>query len=172
MQQKVLALVGLLFICFGLHAQKKVTLSGTIKDSNTGESLIGATVTVVELPNTGTTTNEYGFYSLSIPSGTYNFNVSYLGYADQKEPLNLSANISKDWNLSEGVAIQEVVITAVKEDENLSRATMGTEVLNIREIAKIPVLFGEKDLVKTIQLMPGVKSNGEGSNGFSVRGGF
>ncbi len=72
MQQKVLALVGLLFICFGLHAQKKVTLSGTIKDSNTGESLIGATVTVVELPNTGTTTNEYGFYSLSIPSGTYN----------------------------------------------------------------------------------------------------
>ena len=171
MQQKVLALVGLLFICFGLHAQKKVTLSGTIKDSNTGESLIGATVTVVELPNTGTTTNEYGFYSLSIPSGTYNFNVSYLGYADQKEPLNLSANISKDWNLSEGVAIQEVVITAVKEDENLSRATMGTEVLNIREIAKIPVLFGEKDLVKTIQLMPGVKSNGEGSNGFSVRGG-
>ncbi len=171
MQQKVLAWVGLLFICFGLHAQKNVTISGTIKDGSTGESLIGATVSVEELPNTGTTTNEYGFYSLSIPPGMYIFSVSYVGFADQKERVNLSVNISKDWNLQEGVTIQEVVVTAVKNDENLSRSAMGTEVLNIKEIAKIPVLFGEKDLVKTIQLMPGVKSNGEGSNGFSVRGG-
>lgn len=171
MHQKVLAWVGLLFICFGPHAQKNVTISGTIKDGSTGESLIGATVSVEELPNTGTTTNEYGFYSLSIPPGMYIFNVSYVGFADQKERVNLSVNISKDWNLQEGITIQEVVVTAVKNDENLSRSAMGTEVLNIKEIAKIPVLFGEKDLVKTIQLMPGVKSNGEGSNGFSVRGG-
>ncbi|HPN69165.1 MAG TPA: carboxypeptidase-like regulatory domain-containing protein, partial [Saprospiraceae bacterium] len=98
MQQKVLAWVGLLFICFGLHAQKNVTISGTIKDGSTGESLIGATVSVEELPNTGTTTNEYGFYSLSIPPGMYIFSVSYVGFADQKERVNLSVNISKDWN--------------------------------------------------------------------------
>lgn len=171
MQKKALTLLSLLFIYIGTIAQSTFTISGTIKDVKSGEVLIGAIIRVIELPDIGMETNEYGFYSLSIPSGTYTLQLSYVGYADQTEQINLSSNLSKDWNLSDNLTLQEVVIKAEKDDENLTRSTMGTEVLNVKEIAKIPVLFGEKDLVKTIQLMPGIKSNGEGSSGFSVRGG-
>ncbi|PWK26516.1 outer membrane receptor protein involved in Fe transport [Arcicella aurantiaca] len=171
MQKKIFALLGLLGVCFGLTAQTKFTISGTLKDKKSGEALIGATIRVLEFSNVGMTTNEYGFYSLSIPQGTYTFNVSYVGYTSVTEQVILKANVSKDWSLSDDNTLEEVVVRAVKDDENLTKATMGTEVLNVKEIAKIPVLFGEKDLVKAIQLMPGVKSNGEGSNGFSVRGG-
>ena len=153
-----------------LQAQSKFTVSGTVKQKSSGETLIGVNVVVVEKPTVGVTTNEYGFYSISLPSGNYTLRFSYTGYKQEVVPVKLTANVTASVNLSEN-SLQEVVITSKKENDNLTKATMGTEVLNMKMAAKLPVVFGEKDLVKTIQLMPGVKSSGEGSNGFSVRGG-
>jgi hypothetical protein len=147
------------------------TVSGTVKQKSSGETLIGASVVVVEKPNVGITTNEYGFYSLSLPKGNYTLRISYIGYRQELIPVKLESNITVSINLSDENSLQEVVISSKKDNGNLTKATMGTEVLNMKTAAKIPVVFGEKDLVKTIQLLPGVKSNGEGSNGFSVRGG-
>ncbi len=154
-----------------LLAQSKYTVSGRVKEKSSGETLIGVNVVLVESPNVGVTTNEYGFYSLSLPKGNYTLRFSYIGYEQKLIPVELKSNITLNIDLSEGTSLQEVVISAKKDNDNLTSASMGSEVLNMKIATKIPVLFGEKDLVKTIQLMPGIKSNGEGSNGFSVRGG-
>jgi hypothetical protein len=151
--------------------QGKVTLSGTIKDGQSGETLIGAVIQLADNPQVGAVSNEYGFYSISLDQGSYKMRVSYIGYDDLNKVIDLSQNTTLDWEMGAGVALQEVVIEAVRQDDNLTQAKMGTEVLNIQQIAKIPVVFGEKDIIKTIQLLPGVKTQSEGSNGFSVRGG-
>lgn len=163
-----------LLLLFGttlLLAQQNLTISGTVKEESSGETLIGATVTVVEKPSVGVITNEYGFFSLSLPKGNYTLRFSFVGYKQESVSVRLEANVTVSINLSDDNTLQEVVISSERDDDNLIKAEMGTEVLNMKAAAKIPVVFGEKDLVKTIQLMPGVKSNGEGSNGFSVRGG-
>ncbi|MGV3603025.1 MAG: TonB-dependent receptor [Dyadobacter fermentans] len=152
-------------------AQSKYTVSGTVKQKSSGETLIGVTVVVEEQPTMGVITNEYGFYSISLPQGRYTLRFSYVGYQQQTMPVNLESNVKLNVDLSDDISLQEVVITSKKDDDNLTQAVMGTETLNMKTAAKIPVVFGEKDLIKTIQLMPGVKSNGEGTNGFSVRGG-
>lgn len=154
-----------------VSAQQKFTISGTIKDKASGENLIDVLVVVKEIPNTGVSTNEYGFYSISLPEGSYTLSSSYVGYASSQESITLNKNIKLDWKLDTKTELKEVVINSVKKDDNLTRTAMGTETLNMKDIAKIPVIFGEKDIIKTIQLLPGVKSNGEGGNGFSVRGG-
>lgn len=161
----------LLFSTTLLLAQSKYTVSGTVKQASSGETLIGVTVMVVEKPTVGVTTNEYGFYAVSLPKGNYTLRFSYVGYKQQLVFITLNSNTTVSINMSDGSSLQEVVVSSKKDNENLTKATMGTEVLNMKEISKVPVVFGEKDLVKTIQLLPGVKSNGEGSNGFSVRGG-
>lgn len=167
-------LVCLCFLMIGYvaKAQTKYTISGTIKDGETGELLIGATMTVVELPTTGVVANEYGFYSLSLPAGNYTLRVSYFGYDQTIKTIKLDANKKIDWAL-ETMAheINEVVITATKKDDNLTRPAMGMEKLDMKEIEKLPVIFGEKDILKTITLLPGIKSAGEGNSGFSIRGG-
>lgn len=163
-----------LLLLFGstlLMAQSKYTVSGTVKQKSSGETLIGVTVVVAEQPAMGVITNEYGFYSISLPKGRYTLRFSYVGYQQQTVAVNLEANAKVNVDLSDDISLQEVVVTSKRDDDNLTQAVMGTETLNMKTAAKIPVVFGEKDLVKTIQLMPGVKSNGEGSNGFSVRGG-
>lgn len=147
------------------------TISGTIKDVKSGEYLIGALIFDVYDPSTITESNEYGFYSLSLPNGNRTIKVIYIGYADQLKSIDLIKNEVIDWEMTDNTLLAEVVILGEKKDENLQQAKMGTEVLNMKEIAKIPVIFGEKDVIKTIQLLPGVKSAGEGANGFSVRGG-
>jgi hypothetical protein len=154
-----------------LLAQSKYTVSGTVKQESSGETLIGVTVVVVEKPNVGVITNEYGFYSISLPKGNYTLRFSYVGYQQELVPVKLESNVTVSVNMKDKSNLQEVVITSKRDNDNLTKATMGTEVLDMKMAAKLPVVFGEKDLVKTIQLMPGVKSNGEGSNGFSVRGG-
>lgn len=154
-----------------LSAQSKHTVSGTVKEKSSGETLVGVSISVKEKPGVGVTTNEYGFYSLSLPQGKYTLRISYVGFEAKSIPVDLNSNVTANIELSGGVSLSEVVVTAVKEDNNLTTTAMGTEVLNIKVTAKVPVLFGEKDLIKTIQLMPGLKSNGEGSSGFSVRGG-
>jgi TonB dependent receptor/CarboxypepD_reg-like domain/TonB-dependent Receptor Plug Domain len=160
-----------LLLCTSASAQERFTISGTLRDKTSGEELIGATVTVKELPNTGIAANEYGFYSLSLPKGKYTLRASFIGYNEKLESITLDKNIKIDWQMESGVVMQEVVVSATKANENLTRTTMGTERLDIAEISKIPVLFGEKDVLKTIQLLPGIKSAGEGNSGFYVRGG-
>jgi hypothetical protein len=171
MHKKIISILPLLFNAALLLAQTKYTISGTVKQRSSGESLIGVSVVVVEKPGVGVITNEYGFYSLSLPKGHYTLRVTYVGYKQELIPVQLDGNLTISIDLSDQGHMQEVVVGAKKNTNNLTRATMGTEVLNMKTAAKIPVVFGEKDLVKTIQLMPGIKSNGEGSNGFSVRGG-
>ncbi|SDG21654.1 TonB-dependent Receptor Plug Domain [Dyadobacter soli] len=169
---KKVVLTSLLLLFGGaLMAQSRYTVSGTVKQKSSGETLIGVTVVVAGQPTMGVITNEYGFYSISLPKGSYSLRFSYVGYQQQTMPVNLDANVKVNIELSDDISLQEVVVTSKKDDDNLTQAVMGTETLNMKTASKIPVVFGEKDLVKTIQLMPGVKSNGEGSNGFSVRGG-
>ncbi|WDF45878.1 TonB-dependent receptor [Chryseobacterium sp. KACC 21268] len=165
-------------ICFSsvLFAQQNFSVSGTIKDQKNGELLIGVAVKVAEDPTISITANEYGFYSLSLPKGSYTLMISNPGFKDFQQIINVEENLKLNISLSQEKEektsnIDEVVISAVKKDKNLSTAQMGTETLSIKQIEKLPVLFGEKDVMKTIQLLPGVKSNGEGSSGFSVRGG-
>lgn len=156
-------------------AQQKYQVSGTVKDQKNGELLIGVNVKVAEDPSINVIANEYGFYSLSLPEGNYKVIISYPGYKDFEQQITVNQNTKLDLPLSPqeqiSKAIDEVVITGIKKDKNLTSAQMGSETLNIKNIEKLPVLFGEKDVMKTIQLLPGIKSNGEGSSGFSVRGG-
>jgi hypothetical protein len=164
-------------LCFSTLAiaQQTYSVSGTVKDKKNGELLIGVSVKVSEDPTINVTANEYGFYSLSLPAGTYTVIISNPGYKDFEQQIKVDQNIKLDLPLlpQEEVTktIDEVVVSAVKKDKNLTSAQMGTETLSIKNIEKLPVLFGEKDVMKTIQLLPGIKSNGEGSSGFSVRGG-
>lgn len=150
---------------------QKATVSGTVRDKNSGEELIGATIQVTDLQNTGTISNEYGFYSLTLPQGAHTLKISYVGYQDFLQKINLDKDQKIDISLSQGVEIQEIVVTAEKNDENVSRAQMGVEKIEMKDVRTIPMLFGERDVLKTIQLLPGVKSAGEGNSGFYVRGG-
>ena len=170
-QKVILTSLILLFSTTVLLAQQKFTVSGTIKEKTSGETLTGATIGVVEKAGIGVVTNEYGFFSLSLPKGNYTLSISYVGRKQELIALKLDSNITVSINMTEAGSLQDVVITSKRSNSNITKASMGTEVLDMKAAAKIPVVFGEKDLVKTIQLMPGVKSNGEGSNGFSVRGG-
>ncbi len=152
-------------------AQKKITVSGIVSDAQNGEVLLGATISVVELKAVGVMSNEYGFYSLTLPEGAYTLKITYVGYEDNLRKINLTQNQKLDIRLGSSKQLEEVVVKAKREDENVTRAQMGVENLEIKEIAKVPVIFGEKDVLKTIQLLPGVKSAGEGNSGFNVRGG-
>lgn len=161
----------ILFISSQLFAQQKFTISGTIKDVQTGETLIGATLRIDEKPNLGVSANEYGFYSLSLPKGNYTLKVSFVGYDEKRIVIKLDSSMNINFKLESQKALAEVVVYAKRKDDNLTKAVMGTETLNMKDIAKVPVVFGEKDILKTIQLLPGIKSAGEGNSGFYVRGG-
>ena len=164
-------------LCFStlMMAQQTRSVSGTVKDKKNGELLIGVTVKVNDDPSINVIANEYGFYSLSLPEGDHTLIISYPGYKDFEQQIKVDQNLKLDIFLNQeeqkSNTIDEIVVSGVKKDKNLSSAQMGTETLNIKNIEKLPVLFGEKDVMKTIQLLPGIKSNGEGSSGFSVRGG-
>ncbi|MBI5217623.1 MAG: TonB-dependent receptor [Bacteroidia bacterium] len=153
-------------------AQNKFTISGYVKDERTGEELIGATVFIKELSATGASANAYGFYSITIPEGNYTVAAQYVGYEAKSVTIKLKQNTKLDFILNVKISeLKEVEITAEKNDENITKTRMGIEKIDVKEIKNIPVFFGEKDILKTIQLMPGVKSAGEGNSGFFVRGG-
>lgn len=157
--------------CFSSHAQEKFTINGYVKDAANGESLIGATVLVREI-NGGNITNVYGFYSITVPPGDYTVEYSYIGFDTQVKQISLSGNERIDIELAEeNTVLQEVVITAEAEDENVSSTEMSVAKLDIKTISKIPAFLGEVDVIKSIQLLPGVSSVGEGASGFNVRGG-
>lgn len=155
-----------------LLAQQKFTISGTIKDKNNGETLIGANVFPIELSGVGASCNEYGFYSLTLPEGEYHVIYSFIGYKSDTAFIKLNTNIRSDHFLIENIlTTEDVVISAIRENDNITSTEIGVEKLDVRGIEKLPVIFGEKDVLKTIQLLPGVKTAGEGSSGFFVRGG-
>lgn len=154
-----------------IWAQKKVTLSGYVKDATSGETLIGAGVYVAD-KNTGVTTNNYGFYSLTLPEGSYTIKTSYSGYTTQSIQINLAGNENHDFDLSlHQQQLHEVTISTTPLDQNVRSTKMGTTTLDVATIKKLPVLFGETDIMKTLQLLPGVQAAGEGNAGFYIRGG-
>ena len=169
---KNLFLIILFVASISVFANPKHTVSGTITDASTGESLIGAGVTIKELPGIGASTNGYGYFSLTLTHGNYTLIVSYIGYKQYKQALDLSANKMLQIKLEpNSQQLDEVEITAVRKNNNITSTEMGVEKLEMKEIAKIPVLFGEADIMKTLKLTPGIKSVGEGSGGMYVRGG-
>ena len=163
-------------LCLGVHfttvaAQQNYVVSGSVRDKQTGESLIKAVVRIQELPNAGIISNEYGFYSLSLPKGNYSVVVSQVGYETLVQKIKLDSSQTINFSLQTKNVLKEVVVESSRKNDNLTKAQMGTETINMAAISKVPVIFGEKDLLKTIQLLPGVKSAGEGNSGFFVRGG-
>ncbi|MCA6381106.1 MAG: TonB-dependent receptor [Cytophagales bacterium] len=149
----------------------KFTISGYIKDASNGEALIGATVYVTETQGGGVT-NEYGFYSITLPAATYTLHYSYLGYLPITKSIQLDKNNRIDIELSgEAEQLQEVVIQAELEQANVQNLEMSTNKLDIKTIQRIPAFLGEADVIKSLQLLPGVSTVGEGAAGFNVRGG-
>ncbi|MEN9381693.1 MAG: hypothetical protein RI940_574 [Bacteroidota bacterium] len=154
-----------------IQAQDKTTVNGTVKDKLSGESIMGAVIKVDQLSNVVVTSNEYGFFAISLPKGKYDLKISYVGYEEKRIPITLNGSLTVPVLLESKNQIMEVVVESKRKDDNLIKAQMGTETLNMKSISKVPVIFGEKDVLKTIQLLPGVKSAGEGNSGFYVRGG-
>jgi hypothetical protein len=164
-------LIGLFSLISTVSAQSTVVVSGSVRDKQTGESLIKAVVRIQELPNAGIISNEYGFYSLTLPKGNYSVVVSQVGYETLVQKIKLDSSQTINFSLQTKNVLKEVVVESSRKNDNLTKAQMGTETINMAAISKVPVIFGEKDLLKTIQLIPGVKSAGEGNSGFFVRGG-
>jgi len=153
------------------YAQEKYTLSGFVRDSLTGETLIAANVVWKDSSGIGTNTNTYGYYSLSLAPGTYVMEFSYLGYQSREVEVNLRADVRLNLALLEGINLAEVVVAAESGDEALRNPRMGVVELPVEQIKKLPALMGEVDVLKALQLLPGVMSAGEGNSGFYVRGG-
>tara|TARA_R110000868_G_scaffold216416_5_gene466575 strand:+ start:64 stop:2439 length:2376 start_codon:yes stop_codon:yes gene_type:complete len=154
-----------------LSAQEKFTFSGVISDEQTNETLIGVNILFPEL-NTGTITNEYGFYSITLPKGDYQVIISYLGYTNYIENINLANDLSQNFHLNEAVEnLDEVIISENVEKLNISKPQMSINALTANTIKQIPVVLGESDVIKAITLLPGVSNAGESSSGFNVRGG-
>ena len=166
--KKWLAFLGLAFT-LGAQAQN-VTLSGYIRDAGSGEELINASITNEN--RQGTVTNIYGFYSLTLPAGKYIFTVSYIGYEPVVKTLTIKESQTLDFELKEATnQLAEVQVTAKKLDENLNTAEMSTTQLTAKQIKAIPQFLGEFDVIRSITLLPGVTTVGEGASGFNVRGG-
>lgn len=156
---------------FNLSSQNKYTISGTIKDASTGEKSIGATVYVQELLK-GTTTNEEGYYSITIPEGNYTLVISYIGFEDKTHQVVLNKSLEINSAIVPAViTTKEFTVTGARKDENTQSTTMGTVQLDVEKIKALPAIFGEVDILKTVQLLPGVQNAGEGNAGFYVRGG-
>src|SRR5580693_4365901 len=154
------------------YGQNRHTISGTIKESKTGETLIGATVYLLELPKSASLSNSYGFYSITAPVGHYTLVISFSGFV----PDTMKIDLGKDLSLSiemvqRNTELQEVVVSSVRQTDNIKKPLMGVMKLSVKEIQDMPVIFGEKDILKSLQLLPGVQSAGDGGSGFYVRGG-
>ena len=163
-------LFGILFT-LQINAQDKFVLSGTVRDSSNGEDMIGATIYVKEA-NAGVATNSYGYFSLTIPKGIYTVSINYVGYIAFTQTIDLNSNQKIDVALNEQrVLTKEVVITAERKDAQVKNMEMGVSKLEMKQISAIPPLLGEVDVIRSIQLLPGVSTVGEGASGFNVRGG-
>ena len=160
-----------LFYSTTIFSQERFTLSGTITELSSNETLIGVTVAVPSL-STGVITNEYGFYSITLPKGSYEILISSLGYQDIVKQVDLTVNQKINFQLAEDAQqLEEVVVTEDVEKLNIRKPQMSVNTLSAETIKNIPVILGEADIIKSILLLPGVSNAGEGSSGFNVRGG-
>lgn len=156
---------------FSIHAQN-YTISGTVADVQSGETISGAIVSTVDIPNLGTSSNGYGFYSLVLPQGTHRIRVKFLGYEEKIQEITISQNQKINFSIhKKNRQVKEVQIKAKKQSKNVSEVQMGKIQVDLKEFEKIPVILGERDVLKTIQLLPGVMPAQEGTAGFAVRGG-
>jgi len=167
---KIIALL-LVIITLNANAQEKHTISGYIKDAKNGEALIGVTV-YKKNSQIGTSSNAYGFYSLTMPKGNDTVVFSFVGYKTVIKVIELNVNQTLSIEMGEeGKELEEVVVSSEREDKNVKSMEMSVAKLDIKQIQKMPALLGEVDIVKSIQLLPGVTTVGEGASGFNVRGG-
>src|SRR5450759_1687076 len=150
---------------------KSATISGFVRDAKNGETLTGAVIYPEEIPTVGIATNSYGYFSLTLPVGKYSLIVRFLGYKTKTIPLDLKENTQMSFDMEEeSISLKEITITGEKNNNNVVQSELISKI-NVREIQNIPVILGEKDILKTIQLLPGVTPAGEGNAGFYVRGG-
>ena len=169
--KKFIAFFILILYSSTAFSQEKFTLSGIIMDANTNETLIGVNVIIPQL-KTGVTTNEYGFYSITVPQGTHTIQISSLGYQILEESISLNQNLKKNFNLySNETTLKEVVVNGNKTKTDIKKPEMSVNKLSISAIKKMPVVLGEVDIIKSLLLLPGVTNAGEGASGFNVRGG-
>ncbi len=158
------------FLSISAYSQSKFTLSGTVTDAASGEKLMGATISVKEATGSVISDNK-GFYTMTLPQGTYTLAFSYLGFEKMTEQVNLTKDLTKDIRLiSSTKTMDEVVVKGKAKDFNIKSTEVSVEKLSIQQIEKIPVIMGETDIFKTIQLLPGITSIAEGRSGFIVRG--
>lgn len=169
LKTSLLSLFFSLVTVYGLYAQKKYTISGYVREKESREFLPGVNIYIVSL-KTGAITNNYGFYSLSLPEGEYDVHYSYVGYNQVIQNVKLTANQTIDIDL-EGTTLDEVVITGNKNERISESERMSVITMPVNQIRNIPALLGEKDVFKALQLMPGVQKGSEGSSGLYVRGG-
>jgi hypothetical protein len=168
---KKLFLALFLLLPIAIFAQQKFTVSGYVKDADNGEELIGATIYVEETKG-GTATNVYGFYSLTLAQGEYTFVYSFIGKKPIIKKISLSQDLKINIEMGENsVELDAIVIESEKKDANVNSTEMSTVKVEMKQIEKLPAFMGEVDILKTIQLLPGVMSGGEGQTGFFVRGG-
>lgn len=165
-----LCLLALIGSVFSQNSLRKIDIEGKVKDASTGESLPGVIVYIVET-GVGTVTDNEGNYKMSISGGKYTFRVSMVGYDLQQKVVDLNKSQKLDIRLFPNTLLEEVVITSKDKNENVTRINMGVEKLDMKQIKKMPALLGEVDVIKAIQLLPGVQATSEGGSGFSVRGG-
>jgi outer membrane receptor protein involved in Fe transport len=160
------------FVCSVLlsFAQEKFTISGYVKDSLSGETLIGTSIAIAH-QGKGISSNQYGFYSITLPAGTYTLVISFIGYHPQQTTVVLDRNIQHNFQLLQNNVMQEVIVSSRKRDANVQQAQMGKIDLSMNQVKQVPVLLGEVDILKTLQLLPGVRNAGEGNTGLYVRGG-
>jgi hypothetical protein len=168
----LLCITCLLLTAVAGFAQKKFTVSGVVRDAATGETLIGATVRIKELPQIGTSSNSYGFYSLPVPEGEYTLVFNYIGYTPAQQAISAHKDTRLDMPMASSLQLKEVVISSkAPNNDQVISPQMGVEKLEMSQIKNVPVLLGERDILKTISLLPGVKAASEGNTGFYVRGG-
>ena len=161
----------LIFFFLTNYSQENFTLNGYVLDENSNESIIGANIIVPSI-NVGTITNTYGFFSITVPKGNYEVQISSLGYKNISTEINIIKNINTTFFLSENIeSLEEVIVVKDLEEIDITKPIMSLNILSNQTIKQTPVLFGESDVLKTIQLLPGVSNAGEGTGGFNVRGG-
>lgn len=171
---RIILIVAALLSCLpsAFSQKRNCTVSGIVIDASNGEIIRGASVYVKERGHVGVATDANGFYAITIPEGEYTLHCSFLGYDDVEETLSLSKNIKQDFALRESSEeIATVVVSTTSGEQNLSTPQAGVDRIDPAQIARVPVIFGERDLMKYIQLLPGVKAEGDGASGFQVRGG-
>ena len=167
--RKWLIVLGLMLVCASAHAQKR-TISGYVMDAASKETLIGATI-VDKNSGKGCATNSYGFYTLTLNQGQIDLQVSYVGYTQQNQSLDLKENINLNFALETNTTLDEVVVEGTRATVSARSPQMSVVELPVQQIKSIPTLFGEADVLKAIQLLPGVQNGSEGSAGMYVRGG-